>query len=104
MKPRHLTTSALLISVLNLTGCASFMNSKMPTQSHWTMTNVYQHAINGNDFTHTPVTDVVSNRRLPNPDIPLYIFPHYAGDKQNIPIPGYTTTFPLYTTIEYGAN
>ena len=32
--------------------------------------------------------------RLPNPTIVMYVFPHLSQEKT--PIPGYSTTFPLY--------
>ena len=38
--------------------------------------------------------------RLPNPTLILYVFPHLAGPER-VPIPGYTTRFPMYDTTEY---
>jgi conjugative transfer region lipoprotein (TIGR03751 family) len=38
--------------------------------------------------------------RLPNPTLVLYVFPHLAG-AERVPVPGYATTFPLYTQVEY---
>lgn len=38
--------------------------------------------------------------RLPNPGLVMYVFPHLAGDEQ-VPIPGYATTFPMYEQVEY---
>ncbi len=38
--------------------------------------------------------------RLPNPTLVLYVYPHLAG-AQRTPVPGYTTTFPLYERVEY---
>ena len=38
--------------------------------------------------------------RLPNPTLVMYVFPHLAGSER-VPIPGYTTTFPLYRHTEY---
>lgn len=38
--------------------------------------------------------------RLPNPTLVMYVFPHLAGE-QRVPVPGYATTFPLYTQVEY---
>jgi conjugative transfer region lipoprotein (TIGR03751 family) len=38
--------------------------------------------------------------RLPNPSLVLYVFPHLAGSERT-PVPGYTTTFPLYERVEY---
>lgn len=39
-------------------------------------------------------------RRLPNPDLELYIFPHLAGS-EGVPVPGYTTVFPFYNRVQY---
>ena len=38
--------------------------------------------------------------RLPNPNLVMYVFPHLAGDEQ-VPVPGYVTTFPMYDRVEY---
>jgi conjugative transfer region lipoprotein (TIGR03751 family) len=38
--------------------------------------------------------------RLPNPDLVIYIYPHLAGD-QSVPVPGYSTVFPLYQKPQY---
>ncbi len=38
--------------------------------------------------------------RLPNPSMVMYVFPHLAGDEQ-VPVPGYVTTFPMYERVEY---
>lgn len=38
--------------------------------------------------------------RLPNPTLVMYVFPHLAGEDR-VPVPGYATTFPLYTRVEY---
>jgi conjugative transfer region lipoprotein (TIGR03751 family) len=38
--------------------------------------------------------------RLPNPSLVMYVFPHLAGSERT-PVPGYTTTFPLYERVEY---
>ena len=45
--------------------------------------------------------DEVDNRfvRLPNPDLVMYVAPHLAAGKY--PVPGYTTVFPMYETVEY---
>lgn len=39
-------------------------------------------------------------KRLPNPDLLLYVFPHFSGEPA-VPVPGYTTVFPLYERVEY---
>jgi len=38
--------------------------------------------------------------RLPNPSLVMYVFPHLAGGEQ-VPVPGYMTTFPMYERVEY---
>lgn len=38
--------------------------------------------------------------RLPNPDLMMYVFPHLAGSDP-VPIPGYSTVFPLYHRVQY---
>lgn len=38
--------------------------------------------------------------RLPNPTLVLYVFPHLSGEER-VPVPGYATTFSLYTQVEY---
>lgn len=38
-------------------------------------------------------------KRLQNPDLTLYVFPHLSGS--GAPIPGYTTVFPMYEQVEY---
>jgi conjugative transfer region lipoprotein (TIGR03751 family) len=37
---------------------------------------------------------------LGNPEIVLYVFPHLAGPER-LPVPGYSTVFPLYPRTEY---
>ena len=39
-------------------------------------------------------------RRLPNPTLVMYIFPHLASDER-VPVPGYVTSFPMYERVEY---
>lgn len=38
--------------------------------------------------------------RLPNPDIVVYVTPHLATHNR-VPVPGYTTAFPLYDEVHY---
>lgn len=55
-------------------------------------------------YTRTAVNEIHSQfHRLPNPDLTLYVFPHLSGGAgEQVPIPGYTTIFPLYTRPHYG--
>lgn len=37
--------------------------------------------------------------RLPNPDLEMYVYPHLA--KGRYPVPGYTTVFPMFESVQY---
>lgn len=56
--------------------------------------------------TNTAYTRTAANEidrqfhRLPNPDLVMYVFPHLAGNDP-VPVPGYTTVFPLYQRVQY---
>jgi len=39
-------------------------------------------------------------KRLPDPDLVMYVFPHAAG-RDSVPVPGYSTVFPFYTQVHY---
>lgn len=58
------------------------------------------------DTTHTSYTRTAQNeiysqfKRLPNPDLVMYVFPHLTGTDP-APIPGYSTVFPLYQRVQY---
>lgn len=39
-------------------------------------------------------------RKLSNPELTMYVFPHLAG-KEALPIPGYSTVFNAYTNDHY---
>ncbi|MBJ7223558.1 MULTISPECIES: TIGR03751 family conjugal transfer lipoprotein [unclassified Brenneria] len=52
-------------------------------------------------YTRTAANEVRSQfHRLPNPDLLMYVFPHLAGTDP-VPVPGYTTVFPLYQRVQY---
>ncbi|APS30459.1 TIGR03751 family conjugal transfer lipoprotein [Pectobacterium brasiliense] len=52
-------------------------------------------------YTRTAANEVRSQfQRLPNPDLLMYVFPHLAGTDP-VPVPGYTTIFPLYQRVQY---
>jgi conjugative transfer region lipoprotein (TIGR03751 family) len=39
-------------------------------------------------------------KKLPNPELTMYVYPHVAG-KEQVPIPGYETVFSAYTEEHY---
>lgn len=51
------------------------------------------------DYTRDSYREI-SNQfpRLPNPDIVFFVFPHRTG---SLPVPGYSTVFPLYERVHY---
>ncbi|WP_271462707.1 TIGR03751 family conjugal transfer lipoprotein [Acidovorax sp. NCPPB 4044] len=52
-------------------------------------------------YTRTAENEIYRQfRRLPNPDLVMYVFPHLAGTDP-VPVPGYSTVFPLYQRIQY---
>lgn len=52
-------------------------------------------------YTRTAQNEIYSQfKRLPNPDLVMYVFPHLAGSDP-APIPGYTTVFPFYQRVQY---
>ncbi|MBX3711089.1 MULTISPECIES: TIGR03751 family conjugal transfer lipoprotein [Pseudomonas] len=52
-------------------------------------------------YTRTARNEVYRQfQRLPNPDLGMYVFPHLAGTDP-VPVPGYTTVFPLYQRVQY---
>lgn len=56
---------------------------------------------NNEAYTRTAVTEIDSLfRRLPNPDLVMYVFPHLSGSDP-VPVPGYSTVFPLYQRVQY---
>ncbi|MEE4891002.1 TIGR03751 family conjugal transfer lipoprotein [Pseudomonas alliivorans] len=55
----------------------------------------------GAAYTRTAQNEIYSQfKRLPNPDLVMYVFPHLAGSDP-APVPGYTTVFPLYQRVQY---
>jgi len=52
-------------------------------------------------YTRTAANEIYRQfQRLPNPDLIMYVFPHLTGTEA-VPVPGYTTVFPLYQRVQY---
>ncbi|WP_025806327.1 TIGR03751 family conjugal transfer lipoprotein [Pseudomonas chlororaphis] len=57
--------------------------------------------IDGSAYTRTAQNEIYRQfHRLPNPDLVMYVFPHLAGTDP-VPVPGYSTVFPLYQRVQY---
>ena len=112
----------LLSLSLLLTGCTTSQDSVLP-QPDTNVEQVWQETMQGesaiapvwgalkrpltpqtlaarqSDYTRDSWREAVNLfPRLPNPDIVMYIMPHRVGQ---LPIPGYSTVFPLYERVHY---
>ncbi|MBZ1846976.1 TIGR03751 family conjugal transfer lipoprotein [Klebsiella pneumoniae] len=117
-------TLILLLSLL-LTACSTDQKTLLPVDENTTMLNIWGRQNNDaqalydarsvlrrplDDTTLTAQQQQVTRsdgnatqtlfRRLPNPDLEMYIFPHLAGS-EGVPVPGYTTVFPFYNRVQY---
>lgn len=53
------------------------------------------------DYARSAATEIYRQfHRLPDPDLLMYVFPHLAG-ADPVPVPGYSTVFPLYRHVHY---
>ncbi|GIU42839.1 lipoprotein [Shewanella sairae] len=51
------------------------------------------------DYTRNSYREIFNQfPRLPNPDVVFYVYPHRNG---SMPVPGYSTVFPLYERVHY---
>ena len=129
MRQRHKQTLVLAsisgVLVLTLTGCASTKETVLP-QDGPSMKEIYDGhfgAMGARDpqalraelggrplasgapsiegYTREAYNELETTfRRLPNPTLVMYIFPHLASDER-VPVPGYVTSFPMYERVEY---
>ncbi len=125
---RILAILLFLCTSINLIGCSSMRGNVVP-QTGPSMEQVYDgmgiqasKAANGNNSPQTEM-DVAAIRKtvsaenkerrkgsataqgnafrkLPNPELTLYVYPHLAGNAE-IPIPGYSTVFNVYDHDHY---
>ncbi|MDE2052440.1 MAG: TIGR03751 family conjugal transfer lipoprotein [Gammaproteobacteria bacterium] len=52
-------------------------------------------------YTRTAASEIDREfKRLPDPDLIMYVFPHLTG-RNPVPIPGYSTVFPFYSEVHY---
>jgi len=47
-----------------------------------------------------PTIKKTTFNKIPNPELKLYVYPHFAG-KEGVPIPGYYTVFDAYENDHY---
>ncbi|MDE0310034.1 MAG: TIGR03751 family conjugal transfer lipoprotein [Acidiferrobacterales bacterium] len=121
MKYRHrtLVTVGLISLILSVISCSKLFPGSSPipdnastieeiydqhemsAQSGWQLQHPIPDGPSHLDGYARDVYDELSVRfpRLPNPTIIMYIFPHLSLEKT--PVPGYSTMFPMYETVEY---
>ena len=111
----------LILSSISLSACSNMAGNVVPRTGP-TMEQVYdnmEHEINGKNITqiksNSPPIPTELNiksslpvnaknsvfRKIPNPELKMYVYPHLAG-RDEIPIPGYYTAFDAYTQNHYG--
>lgn len=113
-----------ILSISALAGCATGTKDDLLPQNGPKMIEIYKGQMNSSlsakhprallpsrqisegsqdliGYTRTAHTEI-SNQfpTLPNPTVVMYIYPHLAGGS-NHPVPGYSTSFPLYETTQY---
>ena len=122
---RATTRTLLLILLISGTGCATDKDKVLPSDGR-TVKHIYDKHFGDIGMNGAHAAREALNRRrirsddadldgfvrdafneldrhfprLPNPTLVMYVFPHLAGSER-VPIPGYTTTFPLYRHTEY---
>lgn len=120
-----------VLLVLSLTACSSTKPMQSGQQGNLTMTEIYDSTAGARQVTPMDGANLDDVRRqvsgqtasavhyanytrtadnetsnlfkpLPNPQIPVYVFPHLTQTStDDLPVPGYTTAFFLYPHEEY---
>ncbi|MBT4451931.1 MAG: TIGR03751 family conjugal transfer lipoprotein [Gammaproteobacteria bacterium] len=107
--------SATLISLTLLTGCSS---QKLIPDTGDEILNVYKNHVGSTDIVPKMFRQLRNDRRdltgytreanneisqqfprLPNPELSLYVFPHFS--RKGHPVPGYSSAFLMYERDEY---
>ncbi len=107
--------SATLISLTLLTGCSS---RKLIPDTGDEILNVYKNHVGSTDIVPKMFRQLRNDRRdltgytreanneisqqfprLPNPELSLYVFPHFS--RKGHPVPGYSSAFLMYERDEY---
>ena len=106
---------ATLISLTLLTGCSS---QKLIPDTGDEILNVYKNHVGSTDIVPKMFRQLRNDRRdltgytreanneisqqfprLPNPELSLYVFPHFS--RKGHPVPGYSSAFLMYEKDEY---
>ncbi|EBP4342159.1 TIGR03751 family conjugal transfer lipoprotein [Salmonella enterica] len=122
---KNKTVSLPVISLLlALAGCSTSQETLLPVDEDTTMLSLWGRQTGGSNTLYDqrsqlrrPLTEMTAQeqqnytrtaeneiqaqfKRLPNPDMVMYVFPHLTAG-ENVPVPGYTTVFPLHSRVNY---
>lgn len=126
---KYALTCLFIFLCVWLTGCSTTQETLLPVDESTTMLSLWSqqtgdgHTTDGgviasvHALSHRPLTAVDEKeqqsytrtaenaiytqfRRLPNPDMVMYVYPHLSGPS-GVPVPGYSTVFPLYSGVKY---
>lgn len=124
MKNSNRTPFFLIPLLLILAGCSTSQENLLPVDKDTTMLSLWGRQTGGSamlydqrsqlrrplaeiptpvqrSYTRTAANEIQSRfKRLPNPDMTMYIYPHLT-EGEGVPVPGYTTVFPLHTKVQY---
>lgn len=82
-------------------GARQLMDARQALRRPLTTADVQTTPANQATYSRTAASEIHRQfHRLPNPDLVMYVFPHLAGTDP-VPVPGYTTLFPLYQRVQY---
>ncbi|EOF6573549.1 TIGR03751 family conjugal transfer lipoprotein [Salmonella enterica] len=121
---KHTASLSIMPLLLALTGCSTSQETLLPVDENTTMQSLWNQQTGGGNTLYDqrselrrPLTDIslqeqqhytrtaeneITTRfkRLPNPDMVMYVFPHLT-EGEGVPVPGYTTVFPLHSRVNY---
>lgn len=129
-KRLHFRLAAVVMGLGIVAGCSTSQEKLLPIEDSQTMMDIWQHSTGGGsvsslqlldarqslrrdltslsveygEYTRSSANEIQSQfGRLPNPDLVMYVFPHLAGSPgaEQVPIPGYSTMFPLFSSPQY---
>lgn len=113
-----------LLFTLVVAGCGTSQKTLLPVDENITMQSLWNRHTGGSQtltdkrsqlrrppediplqtqqhFTRTAASEIHAQfKRLPNPDLVMYVYPHLT-EGESVPVPGYSTVFPLYTRVNY---
>ncbi|EJX0634388.1 TIGR03751 family conjugal transfer lipoprotein [Salmonella enterica] len=124
MKNRNLTPFLVIPLLLIVAGCSTSQENLLPVDKDTTMLSIWGQQTGGGNtlsdtrsqlrrslteisaqaqqnYTRTAANEIQARfKRLPNPDMVMYVFPHLT-EGEGVPVPGYTTVFPLHIRVNY---